>query len=102
MSGVKHTRGPWECHPDDLAEGLYWVYPKPNTIEEDEANARLIAAAPDHYAVALELDRLALVIDNAIRFADPAFKDEVQALLRANKSVLSRATGDRPDKGGAL
>lgn len=47
MGEIKHTPGPWECHPDDLAEGLYWVLPEATTVAEDEANARLIAAAPE-------------------------------------------------------
>ncbi|WP_286951479.1 MULTISPECIES: hypothetical protein [Brevundimonas] len=111
MSGVKHTPGPWEAHKTiEAHDGMpeCWQIDAehdavcttqfcyaPNT----EANARLIASAPDHHAVALELDRLALVIDSAVRFADPAFKDEVQALLRANKDAIARARGEQ-DGGG--
>lgn len=112
MSGVKHTPGPWDWDngllPPDGPERFADIYTVGGdiviasfneAIPEGEANARLIAAAPDHHAVALELDRLALVIDSAVRFADPAFKDEVQALLKANKAALARARGEQ-DGGG--
>lgn len=112
MSGVKHTPGPWKIdfgYPRGLPGGIstmnggrpvtrFNTFARP-TSPEALANARLIAAAPDHHAVALELDRLALVIDSAVRFADPAFKDEVQALLKANKAALARARGEQ-DGGG--
>ena len=112
MSVVKHT--PWKhewveessdwavfgcVYPPD-AEGIAHQ-PGICTLSDfcDEDEARLIAAAPDHHAVALELDRLALVIESAVRFADPAFKEEVQALLRSNKDAIARARGEQ-DGGG--
>ena len=113
MSGVKHTPGPWfeqTGFSDDVEitaesrESMVAICSMDLGFTghigvEQEANARLIAAAPDHHAVALELDRLMLVIDSAVRFADPAFKDEVQTLLRANKAAIARARGEQ-DGGG--
>ncbi|WP_433942343.1 hypothetical protein [Brevundimonas diminuta] len=122
MSGVKHTPGRWKLDviPSGgrfgAAAGRAYGVSSTNAIglsvpvvvwrgiarpasSEGQANARLIAAAPDHHAVALELDRLMLVIDSAVRFADPTFKDEVQALLRANKRAIARARGEQ-DGGG--
>lgn len=109
MSGVKHTPSwRWErtgcrVYEDAFYRGRPIKVAEVSVahLDEDALNfrGRLIAAAPDHHAVALELDRLALVIDSAVRFADPAFKDEVQALLRANKAAIARARGEQD--GGA-
>ena len=51
MSENKHTKGPWTvgCSMDErtsLTRGEYVVFPLPED-DEIEANARLIAAAPD-------------------------------------------------------
>jgi hypothetical protein len=55
MSNTQHTPGPWTHHPDDniitTADGrclLEWQARSLHvTLEERDANARLIAAAPD-------------------------------------------------------
>lgn len=65
MSGVKHTRGPWEVHsfdgqelnvipdPDSGHPDTYLgvctinTWPGERSTRRNEANARLIAAAPD-------------------------------------------------------
>lgn len=62
-----------------------------------KANAHLIAAAPDHHEVAEELHRLGLVIESAVRNADPKFTADVHALLAANRAALSKA---RPSNRG--
>lgn len=61
MSG--HTNGPWSIAkdragraivgPDGKTVGAAHMSSKPNLIEEVEANARLIAAAPDLYEALL-------------------------------------------------
>jgi hypothetical protein len=56
MSENKHTEGPWTvgCSMDErtsLTRGEYVVFPLPED-DEIEANARLIAAAPDLLALA--------------------------------------------------
>lgn len=125
MSGVKHTPGPWRI---DVNGSENWSvdYEGPSSTfmticaqgrrepvgfaveptawgsdEEIEANARLIAAAPD-----------------LLEALEPEFMDAVAAVLDANnchatagsvrnyaikqRAALSRATGDRPEKGAAL
>ena len=52
MTTTKHTPGPWSASPSPTSDGLYHVYKADGnflTLEdaEHEANARLIAAAPD-------------------------------------------------------
>jgi hypothetical protein len=57
-------------------------------------DARLIAAAPDHHANAVEFDRLCLVIESAVRNADPSNIKAVVALIKANRAALSKANGE--------
>lgn len=63
MSERPWTPGPWSTHPEDLRGGRYWVIDMPGMATDDyfdepfaihesdngEANASLIAAAPDLY-----------------------------------------------------
>ena len=56
MSKPEFTPGPWGCWASDLRGGRYWTVDRPgeeliDIHEEDngEADARLIAAAPDMY-----------------------------------------------------
>lgn len=59
-----HTPGPWKVGSEQLRGGLYWYVAIPGaeeTIdlhesENGEANARLIAAAPDLFAAILKSD----------------------------------------------
>lgn len=49
---TQHTPGPWTARPNKHSDGLYWVHDERGdylTLDEDEheANARLIAAAPE-------------------------------------------------------
>lgn len=69
MSGRPWTPGPWSTHPEDLRGGRYWVIDMPGMAADDyfdepfaihesdngEANARLIAAAPDLYEAVNEM-----------------------------------------------
>lgn len=52
-----------------------------------------LAAAPDQHAVALELERLMLVIESAVRHSDPRNHAAVLALIIANKAAVKRAVG---------
>lgn len=108
MSGVKHTPERWEIAGQyvrtpfvvgiggglmiaDVGHGVW-------SAEEHAANARLIAAAPDLLSVA----KLALktILDEAeARDFDPPADTNLVAELEAS---ITRATGDRPEKGGAL
>ena len=94
MSTAKHTAGPWRSE-----------YPRiysrdgAKLIEVDEVmcctthDANLIAAAPEHHAVALELDRLMLVIESAVRWQDPSHSAAVLAMLKANRAAIAKAKG---------
>lgn len=102
MSGVKHTRGPWRtngCYiSSDYGEvgHAYFVSSMPEGMAD--ANAYLMAAAPDLLSVA----KLALktILDEAeARNFDPAADTNLVAELEA---AITCATGDRPEKGGAL
>lgn len=59
------------------------------------ADARLIAAAPDQHAGALEIDRLSLVILSAVNFADKPHLEAVSNALRANRAAISKALGQQ-------
>lgn len=97
---MKHTPGPWTLVKDGLPElnnqnnvvygpgGTAIVYGQAN-----DADACLIAAAPDHHAVALQLDRLMLVIESAVRHSDPRNHAAVMLLLTANRAAIAKATG---------
>lgn len=114
MSGVKHTRGPWKIdfgHPRGNPCGIsakndgrlvtrFGVFARPSTPEA-LANARLIAAAPD-LLEALIVARTA--INQAYVDWDGEPEDVVPLQLARAKcdAAITRATGDRPEKGGAL
>jgi len=78
--GIVHTKGFVQRH---------WRSARGDA--EIHANARLIAAAPDHYAAARELDRLMLVIESAVRNADPSHHEAVLAALKANRAAIAKA-----------
>jgi hypothetical protein len=56
------------------------------------ANARLIAAAPDLLAVAMEIYRFSLVIESAVRNGDPANDDGVFGALMKVRTAIAKAT----------
>jgi len=68
-------------------------YPSDPRSGSTEANARLIAAAPDLDAAAREIDRLLLVIESAVRNADPVHHEAVLAALKANRTAIAKASG---------
>lgn len=92
MSGVKHTPGPLAIFPERDRQWL-WVMDALGTKrvarvvlydgleDEMEANARLIAAAPCMFEYILSL---------------------AQNGCATAQEIIARATGDRPEKGGAL
>ena len=95
----KHTPGPWKARTKSvdapetedrlgLDVRLYG-----GNAGDNLANARLIAAAPDQHAVALELERLMLVIESAVRHSDPRNHAAVMALILANKAAVAKAVG---------
>ena len=90
---MKHTPGPWIIFYD---EGFpYAVLPagRPGEIcrcsDKNEANARLIAAAPDYHDDAYILALLVLQSDS---YKDPDIRDSVDNVLAIHK----RAEGRNP------
>jgi hypothetical protein len=107
----KHTPGPWQLDALD-SDGAFEIWSTPlgshemetgfvicsrlpigHRAEASRANARLIAAAPDHHAAAVEIDRLMLVIESAVRTADPKNRRAVMAALVANRAAIDKALG---------
>ena len=86
METITHTPGPWYHHMDDYVEALDLDVPLSVCTlaegEHKEANARLIAAAPDLLRVLMQL------VD------DP--RDESPGIWSDAYEAVMRATG-RPD-----
>jgi hypothetical protein len=99
----KHTKGPWKSTSSVPADGFecYWIESDDkyrNAIadvhgpqnDENEANARLIATAPDFYSAALKFKEHQAAFDNG---------DDVAAMLhyadfvRMLDEALAKATG---------
>jgi hypothetical protein len=103
MTERKHTPGPWKAEPDEADEicilqdstGLIVTYAFPNG-KEREANARLIAAAPEL------LEALQDLLDEAE--ASHGIAMAVQGYPRlpwpdefvAARAAIVKATGDKP------
>ena len=108
--GMKHTPGPWTCkeapHPQtdgvtgytvqaDTENGVAIVaeiYPRPYLVVVREANARLIAAAPEL------LDALERMCDLFAEGVPPAMGPGSQGLdtLRKSCAALAKARGEEP------
>jgi len=112
---VKHTPGPWTARRmhtggfdilDERGRDVVTVYGGGVETESREANARLIAAAPDLLEACQEflpiLERqLASVNPGGIADGSVAVQTATARIERLRASI-TRATGDRPEKGGAL
>jgi hypothetical protein len=97
MSDTKHTKGPWEARRlrdnwgqsyatsyiahIDIGPCMIWA---PEGNEEQEANAHLIAAAPDMLA---ELERIVVYLDRV------CFHEDSEARARI-VAVISKAKGE--------
>lgn len=121
MSGVKHTRGPWR-YEDNAPHSVGSAWVSSDEVREiamcngtrkgshgfcyvmndgeNEANARLIAAAPDLLTVAIKSHEPYVGLsEEDIR---SVYGLEEAKLAIALRDAITRATGDRPEKGGAL
>lgn len=63
-----------------------------DTEEEQMANAKAMNAAPDLLEAARAIDKLGLVIESAVRNADPDYKYQVIHALLENKRAIEKAT----------
>jgi hypothetical protein len=57
------------------------------------ANAPLIAAAPDLLSAAIKLDRMALVIESAVRRANDGNYNATLSALKAIEAAIAKAEG---------
>jgi len=96
MGQTKHTPGPWRVEdvffifgPDQhqTADSRTWS----RTPEEDEANARLIAAAPE----LLEALQEALVLFEGYDENDFIFLHDVGDFLKRVQMLIKKATGEK-------
>ena len=96
MTKAQHTPGPWETFLNDTqvgtadtAEGIAALW---RDGDEQKANARLIAAAPE---LLDELERILKIADHA--YSDPSLRaDGARALKRiadAAEKALTKARG---------
>ncbi|WP_315383391.1 hypothetical protein [Microvirgula aerodenitrificans] len=97
---TKHTPGPWTAHPIELNHGLPYTPVAASTLiakaystafgdhEQSEANARLIAAAPE---LLKELDRLL----SAVMQNSDADQTEMglKPFIRPALAAIAKATG---------
>ena len=86
---TKHTRGPWKAHPIEMNYGLPYAPVSAKTLlakvyseafgdyAQSEANARLIAAAPD----LLEALKILVITRSAVK------------ALPAARAAIAKATG---------
>jgi len=95
---MKSTPGPWHVKFERLGEGQFpyhWIestnvfscvcnLPSGNTHPENEANARLIAVAPDYHEEAYVLALLVLQSD---LYKDPDVRDQVNNVLAIHRRV---------------
>lgn len=103
MYGTTHI---WVAAPETII-GRTIAGPVPQDILCDEdypaklADATLIAAAPDLYAAALEINRLCLIIESSVRHdAGPASTDHknILAVIKATRAAIVKATNYRDHK----
>ena len=97
MSGSKRTPGPWKTM-DYLsrAEEIHGPSGQVLVMRMDGAtlgDMLAMAAAPEQHAAGLELERLSLIIESAVRQADPVHHAAVVSLIKANRAALAKATG---------
>ena len=95
---AQHTPGPWETSA--LSDGTEWtVCVSGGDIIADlalgdgrhaEANASLIAAAPDFYDVACALDLLLRQREEELGRLSP----EMEAIAKSNRAAIAKARGD--------
>ena len=92
----EHTKGPWEARWSE--RGQYWFIDHPQQegsatltkLDCDEADARLISAAPDLLAALIECERIANEL-----FQETGLHEYMHASDRAREAI-AKATGEQP------
>ena len=94
----KFTEGKWKINEycDVLAENnqLIALINKPRNKKEAQANARLIAAAPEMYQL---LDNLVWYIEANQKLQKDCYDDEISAYVTRTKELLARIDGEVDD-----
>ncbi len=92
-----HTPGPWDvqCHPDKDQPGWYHLTPTPKvgSYYEENANAHLIAAAPE---LLVALDEIVFAVHDGLRRhadGDPnaIISNMIAATLRQAEAAIAKA-----------
>lgn len=111
MSGVKHT--PWEVGQHPAVSNGWIVRPilfgsnvrvlpeseGGHVVIRDEIVARLIAAAPDLLEALMTARETIRALHGPNQWD---IYDRCSPEMKAINAAITRATGDRPEKGGAL
>lgn len=102
MTETKFTPGPWKVHPVDdctvvASDGsevaaIDGDYNQPDTWPIMEANARLIAAAPDLYEALVDIEQMIHNCADAPRNPDSL----PMMVLHHARAAIAKATGEAP------
>jgi hypothetical protein len=107
MSKSKHTPGPWRAQPREGFEGQWEVVSTCKTGrliaaaaphidgDPDEANARLIAAAPELLKALVDLMRVMPVLPEAAKTIR-GIEQQYDAANRAARAAIAKAKGETP------
>jgi hypothetical protein len=96
MANEKHTPGPWHVTVAYSAENVYYLwdeddnYPKDTSADVMDANARLIAAAPELLSGAI---KLVDITRSMITFAEPELRKllgdaVINSLIKSNIEIV--------------
>lgn len=97
------TPGPWTVvkYPDKAALHIMAEHRGPGSkfcvattnpwSDSQQRDAHLIAAAFEQHSAGLEIHRLSLVIESAVRNADPVHHEAVLAAIKANSAAVAKA-----------
>jgi hypothetical protein len=91
---AKHTEGPWEWHTDDTLVGADAVVIDGIPFIDNEADFRLIAAAPDLLEACRGIETVYAELSAALpdTVANGAF-DSVTAAVKAARAAVAKAEG---------
>lgn len=93
---MSHTPGPWECTPSQIRDDLHWITRRSSCeltvkVEGSEANARLIAAAPDLLAAMEALVDWSLLRSDWLQAGQPHPENHPISKARA---AIAKAKGE--------
>jgi hypothetical protein len=110
---TKHTPGPWKAQPREFPEGQWFLEGQWEVVstcenerliaeaaphidsDSEEANARLIAAAPELLEALVGLMRVMPVLPADAKTVR-GIEQQYDAAHRAARAAIAKATGDKP------